>query len=643
MDNFIDFIISLRYVVLSTLITITLLVIFYYFKEKFINKNIWRQILTGIIFCVGLLIIIYSVYNGDNTYNFYDTSGVYITFLAVNYQPVAVITMMILTQLGFTIYLEGKLLLIFTISILLPVIAVYGYQLLFKKRLKEFTFFENNLFLFTINLILILFIHLTIGASIYMVIVLLLICPLIYSSIIAVNKNLNNYYLLIKLYNDKNKIITKSLNSTKEFEIYILDANYNYLYFNQYHYDAMNFFNNSEPNIGDNFLSNVSNEAIRRRLKINIDLALSGQRTVEKILIEDGNQNYLEEHFIPVYDEKGNVIYVSVFSHNINEQVNYEMQIDFLSNYDGLTKLLNRRSLIKNKQKFEDNDSLTIAFFDVNNLKFINDVFGHLKGDELLNIVANELKETYNSFANIYRIGGDEFIVVYSDNSKDHFKEAIGVKDRLGKIKINEIPIKISMGLADRKQNETFDQLLGIAEGIMYEQKIYYSSIELIDNIEIIHNSLLTKKIISQESIDHLSELAKVFIEPLEMTKEDYEILRKFIKYHNIGLISSLESGQDEGYKYIEVGYRILVSTKDYSIFSNDIINQYENYDGTGQPQGLLGENISIRAKILRIIKAYDKLVNQEFFSKEEAILKLKNDKGKIFDPFLLDIFIENL
>ena len=78
---------------------------------------------------------------------------------------------------------------------------------------------------------------------------------------------------------------------------------------------------------------------------------------------------------------------------------------------DGMTGILNQKSFINylesNKEK-----SCAIIIFDVNNFKDINDTYGHDFGDEILIQVSIVLKETYQDYGAVYRIGGDEFAVV---------------------------------------------------------------------------------------------------------------------------------------------------------------------------------------------------------------------------------------
>lgn len=81
---------------------------------------------------------------------------------------------------------------------------------------------------------------------------------------------------------------------------------------------------------------------------------------------------------------------------------------------DHLTRLLNQRSY---KSSLENISSrVTILLFDVDNFKYINDTFGHFCGDSILHSIGKAIKEVYGNYGYCYRIGGDEFAVILTQN-----------------------------------------------------------------------------------------------------------------------------------------------------------------------------------------------------------------------------------
>ena len=89
-----------------------------------------------------------------------------------------------------------------------------------------------------------------------------------------------------------------------------------------------------------------------------------------------------------------------------------------MADTDTLTSLHNRNALLYDESKYNElirsNKHVGIVMFDVNNLKYINDTFGHDKGDLLIKKTANIIEETFGHLGKCYRTGGDEFVTVFS-------------------------------------------------------------------------------------------------------------------------------------------------------------------------------------------------------------------------------------
>lgn len=89
---------------------------------------------------------------------------------------------------------------------------------------------------------------------------------------------------------------------------------------------------------------------------------------------------------------------------------------------DALTDLLNRNSYQFILKKLDYRSIIII--FDCNNFKEVNDTYGHLIGDDVLKIIAKEIMNVYSKYGYCYRIGGDEFAVIFKQ----------GVIDNIGNI-----------------------------------------------------------------------------------------------------------------------------------------------------------------------------------------------------------------
>lgn len=100
----------------------------------------------------------------------------------------------------------------------------------------------------------------------------------------------------------------------------------------------------------------------------------------------------------------------------VNAKIVYEQEIyRKLAYLDPLTKLKNRLAFNEKLDAMfqgEPDEKLTIIFFDLNELKKINDTYGHHEGDEALIEISKRIISIYGEFGDVYRVGGDEFVFI---------------------------------------------------------------------------------------------------------------------------------------------------------------------------------------------------------------------------------------
>lgn len=121
-----------------------------------------------------------------------------------------------------------------------------------------------------------------------------------------------------------------------------------------------------------------------------------------------------------VFDKTGVISnYVGVFA-DISKLKESELQLDFLAHHDPLTRLPNRLLLLSRlehaiKTAHRDQSMVALLMLDLDRFKEVNDTFGHLAGDELLQQVAHRLINRLRSIDTVCRLGGDEFILLLED------------------------------------------------------------------------------------------------------------------------------------------------------------------------------------------------------------------------------------
>lgn len=121
-----------------------------------------------------------------------------------------------------------------------------------------------------------------------------------------------------------------------------------------------------------------------------------------------------------IRDHTGRVCnYVAVLT-DLSKLRSSQLELDFLAHHDPLTRLPNRLLLLSRLQHGielaqRDGTHLALLMLDLDRFKDINDSFGHLVGDELLQLVATRLVKQVRTIDTVGRFGGDEFSVLMED------------------------------------------------------------------------------------------------------------------------------------------------------------------------------------------------------------------------------------
>lgn len=144
--------------------------------------------------------------------------------------------------------------------------------------------------------------------------------------------------------------------------------------------------------------------------------------------------------------------------------------------YDALTDSLNRRAFVEGvglemvKATFG-----TVVLADLDNLKLVNDRFGHSAGDQLLRRCADALRATLRRYDKLYRWGGDEFmLLVPSAHATDVLERLHRAIDGVNGITVSTgetLRLAVSLGAADYISSEEIDVAIERADRAMYAEK----------------------------------------------------------------------------------------------------------------------------------------------------------------------------
>ncbi len=150
-------------------------------------------------------------------------------------------------------------------------------------------------------------------------------------------------------------------------------------------------------------------------------------------------------------------------------------QVALAANQDSMTDCHNRSSIEQIiKESLKHAKRTTVAYVDLDNLKEINDQHGHHIGDQSIIEFSQLLKQCLNGHGKIGRVGGDEFIAVFSDVEFETCEEILeGFMSQLGQCKLTEAGLSItsSIGLAESRLHETDKSLVQKADAALYHAK----------------------------------------------------------------------------------------------------------------------------------------------------------------------------
>ena len=173
----------------------------------------------------------------------------------------------------------------------------------------------------------------------------------------------------------------------------------------------------------------------------------------EEVMKADGRLSKLKTYKTPIFD--GDTIIGTVgIARDVTKEYEYQQNIVYMALHDQLTGLANRRQLDEFLSKLETNE-MVVAYLDLDHFKSVNDTYGHLAGDEALVRTSELIKKHFPDTLNV-RIGGDEFLIVFTDGKED---KRFGV-------------LSVSAGIAEGKVGHgSFDLLLQKADEALYEAK----------------------------------------------------------------------------------------------------------------------------------------------------------------------------
>lgn len=436
--------------------------------------------------------------------------------------------------------------------------------------------------------------------------------------------------------------------------VWVVDLNYKYIYANENYKE----FHSLNKNILGEKLSDIIPQTFAKTYIKEIKSVIKNKKQMN--FEEEFEGRAFECRTFPILDKKNKIKAIGGIIVDITEKKFIEDKLSYLSYTDSLTKVYNRASFeakisdLKLKNRFP----IGIIMGDVNGLKLVNDTFGHIEGDKLLVEIAEVLKSICKKETNVFRWGGDEFIVLMPKADEAVCEKTISnIRRAFTKRKRNAIELSMSMGFSVMEDvSEDIDEILKTAEEKVYKHKLLEQKSIFSGAINSLQETLEAKSFETKAHTQRMTRLVRKLGENMNLPSAELDELEIATRLHDIGKIGIreeilLKPGKltDEEYRIIkthtEKGYRIVMASSGLESVAKTVLTHHERWDGNGYPLGLSKKDIPLTARIISVVDAFDAMTNNRIYrsalSKQSALEEIVSQKGKQFDPEIVDIFLD--
>jgi diguanylate cyclase (GGDEF)-like protein len=363
-------------------------------------------------------------------------------------------------------------------------------------------------------------------------------------------------------------------------------------------------------------------------------------------------------------------------------------QLEKQATTDPLTNLLNHRALAERLDELLGQAQATqspcsVIFMDLDHFKDLNDHYGHLFGDALLDYFAQVVAATVRTGDVVGRWGGEEFVAILPGMG---LEEAFQMAERIRVAVSQRVPdragslnLTCSLGVATYPQDASERKdLLRHADQAMYVAKrlgrnqtyTAHESLVLTNkaatcvteeceeaSMAEIAETLLALLDARDPALSRhgrrVAELASKLAQELGLSREEAHVIYLGGLLHDLGDIAQPDAFL---FQDLHVGEKELESRIRYPVIGADILSPVpalrslaaivrghcEWMDGSGYPDGLAGEEIPLGARIVAVASAYDILASKRYSRRvrvsEAALKELRRQAGSRFDPCVVEV-----
>lgn len=398
---------------------------------------------------------------------------------------------------------------------------------------------------------------------------------------------------------------------------------------------------------------------------------------------------------VPVTDggELGEL--AQVFNHMIEMLSTSQERLMERANTDSLTGLYNHRFFQERlaeemSRSARYGSSLSMLMIDIDYFKNYNDTHGHPSGDAALRDVAQILMNTIRETDTAVRYGGEEFAIVLPETVA-HEAELTAERIRsavAGYHFVNAsgetVGLTVSVGVAEYPAHcSDRTSLISTADVALYHSKArgrncvtvfdskspavpkpdpckLYVLLHAEDDktLDALSDAIDAKLKLPIGHSHVVSQRATAIAKKLELSDGDCSSIQLAALLRDVGQIAVADSvlGKTSSLSKEEMaqvaahpclGHAIIQKAPHLSSMLPAVLHHHERYDGTGYPNGLIGEAIPIAARVIAVADAYQSMLtarpHRRRMSPGEARMELVEKSGTQFDPKVVQAFLEVL
>jgi diguanylate cyclase (GGDEF)-like protein len=324
---------------------------------------------------------------------------------------------------------------------------------------------------------------------------------------------------------------------------------------------------------------------------------------------------------------------------------------------DALTGLGNRRKLLADLERRLGADSVEptlLMLFDLDGFKAYNDTFGHPAGDALLARLGAKLNAVPGESGAVYRLGGDEFCLVALVTREETEALIDRACDALSE-RGEGFEIESSFGavlLPDEARDPS--HALQAADERLYAQK-YSRRGESERTTAALLEALAVREPDLQERLADIGALTVAVGARLGLRRDELEELGRAAQLHDLGKLAVPDEIlhkpgplDEREWAFVRqhtiVGERILRASPGLRNIARIVRSSHENWDGSGYPDELAGDEIPLASRIVRACDAFVAMTTarpyREAMAPTDALDKLTRLAGHAFDPAVVRVVV---